>query len=165
MKIGIIYYSRTGNTRSIAKLLEKQLKDKNTDVDLLEVKAVKNPGFLKACISAIRERELPIKNKKCDLKKFNMVLFGCPVWAGSPSPYIKSFLEKAQNSKDKKAGVFVTCRRETIKQSKAGILVKNELKKHDMKPINKMLALKMKKEKIVDGEQNIDDFITAVMKQ
>ncbi|MEA2055859.1 MAG: NAD(P)H-dependent oxidoreductase [Candidatus Thermoplasmatota archaeon] len=164
MKICIIYYSRTGNTRSIAKLLEKQLSDKNADVDLLEVKAVKNPGFFKACISAIKERELPIKNTKYDLKKFDTILFGCPVWAGSPSPYIKSFLEKAQNSKGKNAGIFVTCRRETIKQSKAGIMVKNELKKHDMKPINELLALKMKKEKIVDGEQNIDSFIKTVMK-
>jgi len=165
MKVRIIYYSKTGNTRSIAKLLEKQLRDKNADVSLLEIKAVKNPGFFKACISAIKERELPIKNTEYDLKKFDMVLFGCPVWAGSPSPYIKSFLEKAQNSKGKKAGIFVTCRREAIKQSKAGRLVKNELEKHNMEPINGILALKMNKGKIVNGEQNIDSFIKTVMKQ
>jgi len=37
MKIGVIYYSRTGNTKQVAKTLEQQLKEKKAEVDLIEI--------------------------------------------------------------------------------------------------------------------------------
>jgi flavodoxin len=48
MKIGIVYYSRTGNTRHVAKLLEEKLKEKKADVELVEIEHIKKPGFFKA---------------------------------------------------------------------------------------------------------------------
>ena len=61
MTIGIIYYSRTGNTRHAAKLLEEKLKERNRDVKLVEIEAVKKPGFFKAGFAAFRQKELPMK--------------------------------------------------------------------------------------------------------
>ena len=40
MKIGILYYSRTGNTRQVAKTLEEKFKEKNAEVDLIEIEHV-----------------------------------------------------------------------------------------------------------------------------
>ena len=35
MKIGIVYYSRTGNTRKIAQILEEKFKKEKAEVDLI----------------------------------------------------------------------------------------------------------------------------------
>jgi len=81
MKICIIYYSRTGNTRNAAKLLEEKLKEQKADVELIEIEAVKKPGFLKAGIAAMTQKELPITNTDVDLKKYDKILVGSPTWA------------------------------------------------------------------------------------
>ena len=48
MKIGIIYYSRTGNTKKAAQIIKDKLRDKKIEVELFEIKHVKKPGFFKA---------------------------------------------------------------------------------------------------------------------
>ena len=63
MRIGIVYYSRSGNTREIAEILCRKLRERNADVTriiIIIVKVIKNkkpagPNDLRA-ISAI---ELP----------------------------------------------------------------------------------------------------------
>ena len=80
MKICIIYYSRTGNTRNVAKLLEGKLKEQKADVELIEIEAVKKLGFLKAGIAAMTQKELPITNTDVDLKKYDKILVGSPTW-------------------------------------------------------------------------------------
>ena len=45
MKIGIVYYSRTGNTKYAAEIIEKKLKDLKKDVDSIEIEHLKKPGF------------------------------------------------------------------------------------------------------------------------
>jgi multimeric flavodoxin WrbA len=36
-----------------------------------------------------------------------MILVGTPTWAGMPSPYLKTFLNKAENVKGKKGALFL----------------------------------------------------------
>ena len=62
MKVGIVYYSRTGNTKHAAGIIESKLKEQKTDVALVEIEHVKKPGFFKAGRSVMAEKELPIKN-------------------------------------------------------------------------------------------------------
>src|SRR4030042_3891710 len=57
MKIGIVYYSRTGNTRNAAQLLEKKLREKKAEVDLIEIEHVKKPGFFTAGRAAMKKKE------------------------------------------------------------------------------------------------------------
>ena len=102
MKIGIIYYSRTGNTRNVAKKLEEKLKNKKISVELIEVKHTKKPGFFRAGYAAIKQKDLPITNTNFDLKKYDILLFGAPIWAGKPAPFVKTFINKAKNSEGKK---------------------------------------------------------------
>jgi flavodoxin len=40
MTIGIIYYSRTGNTQALAQILAEKLKKKQAVVDLIEIDQV-----------------------------------------------------------------------------------------------------------------------------
>ena len=163
MKIGVVYYSRTGNTRYAAKLLGEKLRENNIDVDLLEIEAVKKPGFFKVGWAAMRQLDLPIKNTDYDLKEYDVIVAGVPVWISRPAPFIKTFMNRAKNVKGKKGAVFVTGANNPSKQSKAIKIVRSVLEKNGVKPLDDSLALKMKKEKIKDGKQNIDDFIEVLL--
>ena len=45
MKVGIVYYSRTGNTKRAAEIFEEKLKEKKINVDLIEIESVKRPSY------------------------------------------------------------------------------------------------------------------------
>ncbi len=165
MKIGIIYYSRTGNTRIAAKKLEEKLKNKKINVDIVEIKHTKKPGFFKAGYAAIRQKDLPITNTNFDLKKYNILLVGAPIWAGKPAPFVKTFINKAKNSEGKKAAIFLTCSSNPDKNVNAAEIISKYLEKINIKTIDGFFILKMKKNQIISGEQNIDNFIEKIIKK
>ena len=164
MKIGIVYYSRTGNTRKAAHLLEEKFKKGDTEVDLIEIEHVKRPGFLTAGRSAMKQEEVPIKNTDFDMKKYDILIIGSPTWAGNPSPFVKGFMNKAENIKNKKIAVFSTCSGSIDNREKFNKAIKNNLQNLGLETIDKYLALQMKKDQIIDGEQNIDGFVNTVLK-
>lgn len=165
MKIGIVYYSRTGNTKKAAQILEEKLKGKKADVSLIEIEQIKRPGFFTAGRAAMKQTELPIKNTEFDMKDYDILLVGSPTWAGNPSPFAKSFMNKAQNIRGKKVGVFYTCGGPIEDREKLNGTIKNNLENVGVKVIDNYLALQMKKGQIIDGEQNIDNFVKTVLKK
>jgi flavodoxin len=164
MNIGIVYYSRTGNTREIASIIEKKLKDKNKKVDLIEIHHTKKPGFIKAGRSAITKKDLPIENTDYDLKKYDLILVGYPTWAGRPASYVNTFMTKAENIKGKKYAVFNTCAGPIEDSRKTFDIIKDDLNNLGLSTTGHFLSLKMKKVKILDGEQNIDEFVSKIIK-
>jgi flavodoxin len=164
MKIGIVYYSRTGNTRKVAKILEEKLKEKKAEVDLIEIEHVKRPGFFAAGRASMKQTELPIKNTDFDMGKYDVILAGSPTWAGRPSPFVKIFMNKAENIKGKKVAVFGTGMSPIDKREDFNQIIKNDLEHVGFKTVDNYLALNFKKGQIGDGEQNIDNFINAVLK-
>ena len=164
MKIGIVYYSRTVNTRKAAQILERKFKEGKAEVDLIEIEHVKRPGFFTAGKSAAKQLELPIKNTDFDMKKYDFIIAGSPTWGGNPSPFVKSFMNKAENAKGKKAAIFNTGTSPIDKRENLIEIIKNNLENIGIKTVDNYLALKMKKGQIVDGEQNIDNFVKTVLK-
>jgi len=165
MKIGIIYYSRTGNTRNVAKKLEEKLKNKKISVELIEVKHTKKPGFFRAGYAAIKQKDLPITNTNFDLKKYDILLFGAPIWAGKPAPFVKTFINKTKNSEGKKAAIFLTCSSNPNKYVKAAEIISRYLEKINIKTIDTFLILKMKKKQIITGTQEIDGFVEKIIER
>ena len=151
MKIGIAYYSRTGNTRQMAKILEEKLKEKNAEVDLIEIEHVKRPGFFTAGRVASKQLELPIKNTDFNMEKYNVILAGSPTWAGRPSPFITVFMNKAENIKGKKVAIFGTGMSPINNREQFKEIIKNNLEKAGMKTLDSFLALQFKRGKLVDG--------------
>jgi len=164
MKIGLVYYSRTGNTRRVAKILEEKLKEKNAEVDLIEIEHVKRPGFFTAGRSSSKQLELPIKNTDFDMGKYDVILAGSPTWAGRPSPFITNFMNKAEKIKGKKIAIFGTGMSPINKREQFKEIVKNNLEKTGLKTFDSFLALQFTRGKLVDGEQNIDNFVNSVLK-
>lgn len=159
MKIGIVYYSRTGNTRKVAKMLEEKFKEKKAEVNLIEIEHVKRPGFFTAGRASMRQQELPIKNTDFDMGNYDVIVAGAPTWAGRPSPFITIFMNKAENIKGKTVAVFGTGMSPIDKREQFNEIMKNNLENAGIKTVDNYLALKFKKGQIVDGEQNIDNFV------
>jgi len=164
MKIGIVYYSRTGNTRKAAQILEEKFKEEKAEVDLIEIEHVKIPGFLKAGRTAIKQQELPIKNTNFNMKKYDVIIAGSPTWGGSPSPFIKSFMNRAENIKGKKVAVFGTGMSPIDKREKFKEIIKDNLESLGVKTNDNFLALRMKDEQIIEGKENMDNFVKTVLK-
>jgi flavodoxin len=164
MRIGIVYYSRTGNTRQVAKTLEEKLKEKKAEVDLIEIEHVKRPGFFAAGKAASKQLELPIKNTDFNMEKYDVILAGSPTWAGRPSPFITIFINKAENMKGKKIAIFGTGMSPINKREQFKEIIKNNLEKAGLKTFDNFLALQFTRGKLVDGEQNIDNFVNTVLK-
>jgi len=164
MKVGIVYYSRTGNTKKIAKTIEEKLKNENAEVDLIEIKHEKRPGFFKAGSAAIRDKDMSIRNTDFNLEKYDFIITGTPTWGGRPSPYIKSYLKKAENIKGKKGAVFITGAGKIDSNKKVFSYIKKELDELGIKTYENHLILQFKKDKIIHGEENIEKFLKNVMK-
>jgi flavodoxin len=165
MKIGIVYYSRTGNTRQVANMLQEKFKEKKAEVDLIEIEHEKKPGFFTAGRSAMKQQELPILNKDFDMEKYNLVVIGSPTWAGHPTPFMKTFLEKAKNMKGKNVAMFGTGMSPIGVRQQFMEIMKNTVTQAGAKSIDAFLAVNFKRGRLTDGQQHIDAFITNCLKK
>ena len=145
MTIGIVYYSRTGNTRAAAHLLAEKLKQRKAAVEMIEIEAVKRPGFFTAGRSAMKQEELPIKNTDVDLGKYTTLVVGSPTWGGCCSPFIKTFFSSAKNIKGKKTAMFITGGGTPDPQGKPRQMMQQSLTNVGVNPSENFLGLQMKK--------------------
>lgn len=90
MRQCIVYYSKTGNTLSVAK--------KFKDFDLLEVKATSDdPKIQNPTLTVIP-----------DIKDFDYVVFATPVHGFQMSKIMKRYLETIENYHNKTIDLFIT---------------------------------------------------------
>jgi len=87
-KILIVYYSRSGNTKNMAYLIQKGVMEEDVDVDTKDVKDVKVD----------------------DLKGYDGFIVGSPTYYGGPAADIKELLDKSiklhSKLQDKVGGAF-----------------------------------------------------------
>lgn len=106
MNVLVTYYSKTGSTEKVAEALEKTFLEKGHSVELVRIipkRDLKAYQYKKNC------RDLELKQAVVNLKKFDLVLVGTPVWNYCPSPIIASYLRNTENVKGKKIALFATC--------------------------------------------------------
>ena len=99
MKIGIIVYSQTGNTLSVATKLKERLSAAGLSATLEEVKVA---GGRK---SGTRDFKLEAPPH---VEPHDALVFGAAVEAFSLSPVMTSYLERVSSLKDKKVACLVT---------------------------------------------------------
>ena len=108
MKTIIVYYSLTGNTDYVAKIISQKI-----DADLLKLEVIKsypNKGFRKYfwCGKSAVMGDVP-KLKKYDFGSYDLIIFGTPVWASNFVPPLRTFIrENKEKLSGKKYAVF-TC--------------------------------------------------------
>ncbi len=105
MKTLIVYYSRTGNTKTACEVLQKEL-----GCDILEIRDLKSRaggwGFFTAALGSMFNTHTKIDPEHPDLAAYGAVIIGSPVWAGRPAAAIRTFI--ANNRFDGKKIVLFT---------------------------------------------------------
>jgi len=99
MKIGIIFYSYSGNTLTVAERLKVMLCNKGYDVNLERIKASEeDPNSGKPIVLS----EIP------DTSQYDEIILGAPVRAFSLNPIMKIYLGKLPDLQGKSVSCFVT---------------------------------------------------------
>ena len=113
MKVVIVYYSMSGNTKYVADKIEEQLKD-STEVERIEIRPVKaypDKGakkFFWGGKSAVMGETPELEPYDFDADHYDRVIIGTPVWASNCAPPIRTFLtEHADEIREKKLGMYV----------------------------------------------------------
>lgn len=90
-KILIVYYSRSGTTRRVAKILSETL---NGSVEEITEVRGRNGlyGYWRSAIEARRKQSATILPVKNDPSNFDLVVIGTPVWARSVSSPVRAYL-------------------------------------------------------------------------
>jgi len=108
MKIRIIFYSYSGNTRGVAEKVRDACGG-----DLVEVKPESNYSSLTAytigCYRAMKGISDPIDPETIDITSDDVIVIGTPVWAGRATPAINAAVAALVGCSGKKAVVFATC--------------------------------------------------------
>lgn len=108
MKSAIIYYSYSGNTQKVAKVLWELLREKG-EADQIELVAQdESRSFLMQCKRALFRKQAKIQPVNTDLGNYDLVCLGTPVWAFAPTPAINTYLERASGLADKPVVLFAT---------------------------------------------------------
>jgi flavodoxin len=104
MSIAIVYYSRTGKTRETVEYIRDRLAEKNLAIDIYELKLLReyskplhlNPRLV---IDVLFNRPVKyIGDEKFDSRAYDLIILGSPIWIGSITPPIKSFIARYKGS-------------------------------------------------------------------
>lgn len=98
MRIGIVVYSKTGNTLSAAKELRKELSNRGHDVSIERIETKGDP-----------EKDPKIELKSAPLVEgYDALIFGSPVWAFRLCPVMSVYLKGIPSLAGRKVSLFVT---------------------------------------------------------
>ena len=150
MKKLVVFYSRSGNTKKVAKKIARQIKADTDEIIDLKDRSRKIIGWLVAGKDASMKKPTNIKYKKSP-DKYDSIIIGTPVWAWTITPAIRTYLKENGNklkTKAKKLAFFCTCGGQAGKAFE-------EMQKLSKKP---QATLTIKDRDIKCSDKNIKDF-------
>lgn len=108
MKTLVVYYSRTGNTRRVARRIANGL-----EADVEEIEDSKDRdgviGFLKGGKDSLFRNRTELEELTKMPRDYDLILVGTPVWAGTACPAVLTWLERFSDDLGD-AGFFLTTR-------------------------------------------------------
>ena len=108
-KIAVVYFSLGGNTEYVVQRILEAIGDE-TAVDVVRLEPIKHYAdagpmkYIKGGAAASLGSRPQLKPYSFDPKKYDAVIVGSPIWAGTIAPPIRTFL-LANKIKGKKIGV------------------------------------------------------------
>ncbi len=99
MKIGIFYYSATGTTERLAHAIADVLEKEKNHVELVKIQTD---------IKVITPHQKFEILNHADCSKYDIILFGGPVWAFSACPVVISYIESSKGLSNKMVIPFAT---------------------------------------------------------
>ena len=106
MRVSILYYSRTGTTRTLAKALADEF-----CADIAEIRCPRYDGgslrYLLAGYDSLTGKLPTIEVPRTTAKDYDLLLLGAPIWTSHPAVPLRAFLAKAPTLPDR-IGLFLT---------------------------------------------------------
>lgn len=99
MKIGMIVYSHSGNTLSVAEKLKERLSAAGHTVTLERLETV--------APATLATESDPLKAQPA-VDSYDALVLGCPVRGGTPAPPMLTFLEQVESLQGKQVALLVT---------------------------------------------------------
>ncbi len=109
MNVAVVYYSLEGNTRYAAEKIAQEL-----HADLIPLAPVREyprgnvSKYFWAGKSATFKEAPKLKTYRFDADRYDLVLLGTPIWAGTVAPPLRTFARKNRLA-GKKAAFFACC--------------------------------------------------------
>lgn len=107
----IVVFSRTGTTLRAAGELQYALEARGVDCRLEELRESRSRrgllGYFRSAVDAARDRPAQLAKLKQDPARFDIVVVGSPIWGGSPSTPVRTFLRE-HGARCKQLAFFVT---------------------------------------------------------
>lgn len=109
MKVAVVYFSLEGNTKYAAEMIAREL-----DADLIKLVPAKpyptgNAGKYFWCGKSSVFGESPkLEAYPFDPNNYDLVVLGTPIWAGTLTPPLRTFLRENRLA-GKKAALFACC--------------------------------------------------------
>lgn len=92
-RILVVYYSRSGNTRRVARAIATALEaDIEELADPMERQGAW--GYSRCFVEALFHRPVRLQAPTHDPGAYDLVIVGTPVWVGRPSSVVRTFLER-----------------------------------------------------------------------
>ncbi len=152
MKVLVVYYSRTGNTRLVSEAIARAL-----DSDIEEIDDKQNRagifGFLKSGYEAVFKKLPEIEPVKNNPDEYDLVIIGSPTWAGRVSSPVRTYLT-SYGHRLKKVAFFTTC-------SASGDKIFSQMEELSGAPL---VTLEIKEKEVKSGDflKKVDDFIKFI---
>ena len=160
MKILLVYYSYTGNTKIIADIIKEKL---DCDVDELKPKIPFLEEDYQAIVDQYQSNEnskecIEIEDINIDLSNYDKVIIGTPVWWYTITPVLREFL-KNNDLSQKQVYAFATNAGwlgRTFKEIESYCNIKKEL--------NVQFAEDYREHKCLISSDEINEFIDLIKK-
>lgn len=111
-KILVVYFSHSDNTKLVAEKIREELNGDEVDVQRIETKKSYPENDTELRNLATKESEdkdfrPELKHIDTDVKNYDLILVGSPVWFYKAAPAVTAYLEK-QDFTDKEVRFFIT---------------------------------------------------------
>jgi len=114
MKSLVVYYSRTGTTKTVGKAIAKELKADSDEI--IDLKKRLGPiNYITAGSDATQRKLTKIKVKKKP-ERYDMIIIGTPIWAKNMTPAVRTYLTN-HNLGGKKVCFFCTSGGNNVKKA------------------------------------------------
>ncbi len=108
MKVRIFYYSETGNTKKVAEFFKDILEARGIFTKIERIVALNEAkSFFKKAVRSFFKKKTQIYPIDFSIEE-EIVIIGCPVWAFTFPPAVRTFFEDLPKLQDKKIILFVT---------------------------------------------------------
>ena len=93
LKVLVVYYSRSGNTRRIARAIADAIPSEVEEIiDDRDRRGI--VAYLRSGFEAWFARPVPLRESRHDPRQFDVVLIGTPIWNSSVSSPVRSWLTR-----------------------------------------------------------------------